>query len=133
MKSLEAYLARLYDTIYSRRGLTIEAFDVVRFPAAHSATVKGMLRFWNGSMLRFHEDLVQQGLGLRKLEYVYHYQQQDGSLVFRYDNAPHYPNISGFPHHKHVTTKTAEWVEPAQPPQLTDVLKEIDAILATGD
>ena len=23
-------------------------------------------------------------------------------MIVRWDNSPHYPNVSGFPHHKHV-------------------------------
>lgn len=40
---------------------------------------------------------------LRKIGYAYHYQNIDGKLVFRYDNAPHHVNVSTFPHHKHVS------------------------------
>lgn len=82
-------------------------------------------------MLRVSEELVEDRLELRKVEYVYHYQAQDGALVFRYDNVPHYPELPTHPHHKHIGTGTAEIVEAAQPPQLTDVLREVERFLAT--
>ncbi len=41
---------------------------------------------------------------------------------FRYDNAPHFPDLPGFPDHKH----TPQGVEPAEPPDLSDVLREVD-------
>jgi hypothetical protein len=40
--------------------------------------------------------------GLRRTSYAYHLQDRFGGLVFRYDNEPHYPELAGFPHHKHV-------------------------------
>ena len=127
--TLEAYLSRTYDSMFSRRGLTIDQFDVTRFPARQAATIEARVRYWDGSLLRFYEELVEDGFRLRKLEYVYHYQGADEKLIFRYDNAPHYPSISTFPHHKHVGYSAEERVQPSQPPRLADVLKEIDLLL----
>jgi len=60
---------------------------------------------------------------LRKLSYAYHYQNPSGSLIFRYDNEPHYPALPTFPHHKHIdeekTPKASEEVN------IDEVLKEI--------
>ncbi len=33
--------------------------------------------------------------------YSYHWQDKDGSLRIRWDNAPHHKDIKTFPHHKH--------------------------------
>lgn len=131
--TLETYLSRTYDSIFSRRGLTIDRFEVTRFPARRAATIDARVRYWDASLLRFFEELVEEGFRLRKLEYVYHYQQADGELIFRYDNAPHYPSISTFPHHKHVGDGVEERVHPSQPPQLADVLKEIELLLNTSE
>ncbi len=51
-------------------------------------------------------------------QYVYHYQRADGRQVFRYDNAPHYPDLPGFPEHKH----EGERVSSAPVPDLSEVL-----------
>ena len=120
------------DTIFSRRGLTVEYYEAVESPARRAAIVEGRLRYWDGSMLRFREELIEKRGQLNQRQYVYHYQAQDGSLIFRYDNVPHYPNIPTHPHHKHVGAGAAERVEAAQPPQLTDVLREIEAILGSS-
>ena len=117
--------------IFSRRGLTVEYYEAAESAAKRTALLEGRLRFWDGSMLRISENLVEEGVRLRKVEYVYHYQAQDGSLVFRYDNVAHYPHLPTHPHHKHVRVNADERVEAAQPPQLTDVLREIEAILAS--
>ena len=34
-------------------------------------------------------------------KYAYHWQRANGELIARWDNAPHHPQLSTFPHHKH--------------------------------
>jgi hypothetical protein len=31
----------------------------------------------------------------------------DNRLIFRYDNAPHHPEVASFPHHKHLGLEIA--------------------------
>ena len=69
--------------------------------------------------------MTLQGHRVRKSKYAYHYQRADGQRVFRYDNAPHYPDLPGFPKHKHED----ERVVPAPAPDLSKVLREIDGYL----
>ncbi len=54
--------------------------------------------------------------------YSFHYQRADSTLIFRYDNSPHFPNLPTFPAHKH----TPDGVIPSAAPDLADVLREID-------
>ncbi len=58
---------------------------------------------------------------LRK--YSFHWQSQDGSLIIRWDNAGHYPNLSTFPHHRHehIESNVLENAEVS----LLDILKHI--------
>ncbi|MDY7032491.1 MAG: DUF6516 family protein [Thermodesulfobacteriota bacterium] len=35
-------------------------------------------------------------------KYAYHWQNKEGNLLIRWDNAGHWKDISTFPHHKHV-------------------------------
>jgi len=37
----------------------------------------------------------------REYLYSYHWQNKDGKLRIRWDNAPHHKEIKTFPHHKH--------------------------------
>lgn len=48
-------------------------------------------------------------------------------LAFRYDDTPHYPDLPGFPHHKHVDQESA--VVPAKPPDLAAVVAEIEQLI----
>ena len=59
---------------------------------------------------------------LSRAKYRYHPQEADGSLVARWDNAPHHRALSGFPHHCH---DNDGGVYPTQPMGLGDVLKEV--------
>jgi hypothetical protein len=83
------------------------------------------LRFWDGSLLEFTETLIERGVVLIKTDYAYHFQDTQNQLIFRYDNAPHHPEVSTHPHHKH----TSKGIETANPPYLNDVLREIDQYL----
>ncbi|MBI4770864.1 MAG: hypothetical protein HY784_10765 [Chloroflexi bacterium] len=73
----------------------------------------------------FAERIIRTDNRITKLEYRYHYQRDDGTLIFRYDSSPHYPNLATHPHHKHV----GDQVIAARPPDLSDVLREIDALI----
>jgi hypothetical protein len=61
---------------------------------------------------------------LRRISYAYHFQDKDGELVFRYDNEPHFPRLSSFPHHKHVGD--------ASPPVASASVKLEDALLESA-
>ncbi len=121
---LNNYLHRLYDTIHSRRYIEVEEF-VSDSRSNRRGSVTGLLKFYDGSLLDFGEVLIVRNRQIVKLRYRYHYQKNSGEVIFRYDNAPHYPGISTFPHHKHVGSA----VEPTQLPDLNEVIREIEQML----
>ena len=45
------------------------------------------------------------------------------------ENAPHYPDILTYPHHKHIGSA----VEPAQAPDLSEVLREIEQMIFNAE
>lgn len=49
----------------------------------------------------------------------------DGQMIFRYDNAPHHPETTSFPHHKHIPDK----VMPSSMPTIKNLLNEISTII----
>ena len=116
------YLSRLYDTIHSRGDIEVEDFDAPQ-PSRSLGRIAGQLRFYDGSLLDFVEEIeLRREREVVKIYYKYHYQRADGSRVFRYDNAPHHPELLNFPCHVHI----ADQVQPADPPDLHDVLRKID-------
>ncbi len=93
--------------------LTVDPRSAVR------GFIKGYLQFLDGSVLHFRE-FVDLTLAQPKLVYAYHYQDAQGNLIFRYDNAAHKPPLPQR-EHKH----TSSGVTLASVPTLHDVLSEI--------
>jgi hypothetical protein len=129
MTRLHHYLARLYDTILSRQEIRIEEMEILDRSDRSNQTSEfyARLRFLDDSQLQVVEKLIVERYTLIKARYAYHYQRADGNLVFRYDNVPHHPEIKTHPHHKHI----GDSVIATQPPDLSEVLREIDAIMYT--
>jgi hypothetical protein len=125
--NLSHYLDRLYATIRSRHEIVVEGFEIFdqSATALRTSEVFMRLRFWDDSFLQVEEALVVRAFAIVKVRYNYHYQRADGTLVLRYDNAPHYPDLPGFPEHKH----EGDDIVSAPAPDLSEVLREIDDYL----
>ncbi|MBI4316566.1 MAG: hypothetical protein HY679_11575 [Chloroflexi bacterium] len=122
--SFYSYLARLEDTLRSRRDITVEALRLTL--TTLGAVFEANLRFHDGSWLHAVEEIeIAERQGIRRINYSFHYQRADGTLIFRYDNSPHYPNLPTFPDHKH----EGDAVREAKALDLADVLREIDALI----
>ena len=121
---MHQYLARIYATLYSRGDVEIQSLYSEQ-PTRLDGRVRGRLRFYDGSTLTFEEKVIKRGRSIEKISYRYHYQRADGTLVFRYDNAPHHPEVLTFPDHIHIEGR----VEAAEPPDLSKVLRRIDELL----
>ncbi len=59
--------------------------------------------------------------------YSIHYQDRLGHCIFRYDNAPHYPQLAPFPQHKHVGKE--EHPANGALPSIRQIANEIQEIL----
>lgn len=79
------------------------------------------LRTAAGHLLEVHEAVLAVGDALVHLDYRYHCQGEQGRLRFRYDSTPHFPSLSSFPHHKHLTSGEAI---ASERPELAAVLGE---------
>lgn len=89
-----------------------------------SGVVGGVVYFYDGSRLEFTEVVMIEKQSPKKFSYRYQYVHQ-GKTKFRYDNAEHHPNLSNYPHHKHVGRKIISAVEPT----LSKVLDEVRDML----
>nr|WP_277877409.1 DUF6516 family protein [Aulosira sp. FACHB-615] len=83
------------------------------------------MRFNQTHLLEINEALLITGNQLEFLDYRYHFQDERSCLVFRYDNTPHFPNLSTFPHHKHLPDDVIS----SDKPEITQVLKEATELL----
>jgi len=124
---LERYLARLEETMRSRKEIEIEELEIERKSKGveRSAEFYARLNFYDDSHLEASEKLNVERNVIVKTRYAYHYQDKDNTVIFRYDNVPHHPEVKTHPHHKHVGNK----ILPAQPPDLSEVLREIDEMI----
>lgn len=92
----------------------------------HNGLLRCRVHFWDNSFLDIYE-VVSTELGYPvRVSYAYTYLRQ-GERVFRYDNAPHHPEIITFPHHKHIGP--TDRLSPTDQPVLNQVLAEIELLL----
>ncbi len=88
----------------------------------YNGLIRCRVFFWDDSYLDLHE-VVSTELGYPvRVNYAYTY-IRESRRVFRYDNAPHHPEIVTHPHHKHIGP--AERLAPADQPSLSQILAEI--------
>jgi hypothetical protein len=94
-------------------------------PDAKTAYVKGNIIFIDSSVLEIAIFASETSNAIHFDKYRFHYMNNQGQAVFRYDNAPHHPEISSFPHHKHTPNEISE----STAPSLKNIMNEISAII----
>ena len=99
---LSEYQATLAEIIgrYGRTDLIVASELNTDARTPKIGVIRGNITFFDGSQLYFNE-YVDTRYRLEKLTYAYHYQDVEGNLIFRYDNAAHKPALP-FPCHKHL-------------------------------
>jgi hypothetical protein len=115
-------LSRIIDD-YSKTGYIFSSELNIDIRAENIGLIKATITFTDESRLSVTEylDLTSK---TEKLSYSYHYQDINGSLLFRYDNAAHKPSL-GFAHHKHVGHSVSQYALP----DLNTILAEITSEL----
>jgi len=78
----------------------------------------------NGDLLEAFEFVVTISDRIQTLTYRIHWQQRDGQLKRRWDNAPHHSDVSTFPHHVHLGP--AEHIEPSEAMTILRVLAVVE-------
>jgi len=73
----------------------------------------------DNSILFLREIIINNTL----FDYSYHWQTEQGSLIIRWDNAAHYPDIATHPHHKHIGSEN--FIEPSYEQNLQQVMDYI--------
>ena len=67
----------------------------------------------NGDLLEAFEFVVATPDAMQTLTYRIHWQQEDGRLKQRWDNAPHHRAIPTFPYHRHLGS--VDHIESSEP------------------
>jgi hypothetical protein len=118
--TITEYFAQIRQLMQTLTGVRFETY-VEQVFTERRGNVRIRVRFTGGALLEVSEAIVIPEAEAEWLSYRYHFQEADGSLVFRYDDAPHHPEVKSFPHHKHTT----EGIVESDHPSLGQVIQEI--------
>jgi hypothetical protein len=121
---IAGYFQRIHDTLNLSRVVEIQDVRSEKRTSTEGF-VRGDVRFKDGSQLHFRE-LVTTEPSVQRVSYTYHYMRADGTMVFRYDDTDHFPNLPTAPHHKHIGGND---VIAANAPDLAVVLTEIETMI----
>ena len=101
---LSLYLADVETAIHQLKSAYIEHYSE-EILTPHRINLRIRVRFASGHLLELNEAVIIERGQLNHPGYRYHLQDRQNQLVFRYDNAPHFPALDNFPHHKHLPDK----------------------------
>jgi hypothetical protein len=121
---LADYLDRVEQALAGCEGGYVERY-VEEILTPERANLRIRIRFESGHLLEINEAIVVVEDGLTWLDYRYHCQDDQNQLLFRYDSTPHFPDLPGFPHHKHLPDQ----VTGGDKPDLRLVIEEAKAAL----
>lgn len=68
---------------------------------------------------------IREKVTAYSFRYAYHWQDNQGNLIKRWDNAPHHQNIKTFPYHQHIKVNGQIKIKEADSMTISDVLLEI--------
>jgi hypothetical protein len=105
---------------YSNIITTYAVSDFRKYGTATSLVAQ--VNFIDGSMLYIKDYLFLDG----KRKYSYHWQDESGNLILRWDNAPHHEKISTFPHHRHLPDTIID----SQQRNIRDIFKVIYEVIS---
>ncbi|MEA2059480.1 MAG: DUF6516 family protein [Thermodesulfobacteriota bacterium] len=112
LNSIEVYVRKL-DKVYVER-YEEEIITNTR------VNLRIRIRFMTGSLLEINEAVVAKSDSIIHLNYRYHFQDGNNNLVFRYDNAPHFPKFVNFPNHRHGPDDVSD----ASKPSIEEIIEE---------
>ncbi len=92
------------------------------------ANLKLRLRFYFKYLLSISEALVVIDDQITVIDYRYHFQDGQNNLIFRYDNTPHFPNLSSFPHHKHIASQVISCNQPSLETVIQDAIAFLEEV-----
>ena len=89
--------------------------------------IHGNIGMIDGSTLQFVELIDRKDNEIIRPRYRFHFMDSADKMIFRYDNAPHHPEVPTYPHHKHI--RGEEKLKQSKEIGLRDVLSEIGLMI----
>ena len=124
---ISTFINEIEESISTSSIVTSSSIDKYFSTSNKEAFIKGNLIFIDLSFLEFSIYVLEKGKEIVFDKYRFQYMDYKKRVVFRYDNAPHYSNISTFPLHKH--SQDGKVVE-STVPKFHEILEEITAFIA---
>ena len=109
--ALVHYLEDIESEVRELNDVYVEHYEE-EYLASDRVNLRIRIRFATGYLLELNEATILEGRN-KHLGYRYHFQDSQNNLIFRYDNTPHFPNLEGFPHHKHFRNNVTSSDEPS--------------------
>ena len=126
---IKDYLNKILEILSTNPFVESQSFSFEERPPS-TVRITGIITFTNSTRLNFKEFIAIESGDVVILKYGYNYSDENGSLIFRYDNAldPKAKKLSTYPEHKH----TLQELLPARRPSLDQILKEISELIELG-
>jgi len=107
---LSEYLNKVEAIVLKLENVYVERYEE-EIIANNRINFRIRIRFKTGYLLELNEAVIAEADTITRLYYRYHFQDDKNKLVFRYDNAPHFPDFINFPHHKHLPGEVTDTSE----------------------
>ncbi|MBT3177874.1 MAG: hypothetical protein HOG03_19640 [Desulfobacula sp.] len=120
---LSEYLNKIEARILKLENVYVERYEE-EIIVNNRINLRIRIRFKTGYLLELNEAIIAETATLKRLYYRYHFQDDKNNLIFRYDNAPHFPGFTNFPNHKHLPDEVTDVSE-------TSILKVIEEARST--
>jgi len=122
MNTPEDYLAYVRTQLSRLRG--VKGLTVIQEQVKEEVGLyRYRLDLANGDLLEAFERFRIHAGRAEVSKYSFHWQDQNGQLIARWDTAPHHPELPTFPHHIHDSAE--ENIQPHAAVSIADVLAEI--------
>ena len=126
LNHLSKYLESVERAIRKLEGAYVERYEE-EILTVNRINLRIRIRFQTGHVLELNEAIIGKKNQIMHIGYRYHFQDRNNSVVFRYDNTPHFQELDTYPHHKHLS----ERVIAVERPTIIDVIEE--ATLLAGE
>jgi len=111
LNRLSKYLESVEKAIRKLEGAYIERYEE-EILTVNRVNLRVRVRFQTGHMLEINEAITSRENQIMHIGYRYHFQDIKNSVVFRYDNTPHFPEFDTYPHHKHISERVVAAAQP---------------------